>query len=167
MTKELHVVNRAHVDIDRSMSMDHRFDARLLVQTQWAPFAIELIFIGVETIRMGGPREYRGATGLVKRTTGPEEKQTVSLRFDSALEIAAERMLVRDRSDWLGSTLRLGLEVPHPDCAPATAILDGWRQCSQCADAFRAEPKETYAACPTCGRMTELALAGTAGDGAG
>jgi hypothetical protein len=167
MTKEMYVVNRAHVSFDHSMSMTHRFDARLLVQTQWDPFAIEIVFIGVQTLRMGDPGEYWDATGLVERTTRPVEKRTVSLKFDRGLEITAERLLVRDRSNWLGPTARLGSEVPHPDCVPATAILDRWRQCSACADAFDTEPSAIYAVCPTCGRMTELAVRETEGGNPG
>jgi hypothetical protein len=71
----------------------------------------------------------------------------------------AERLFVRDRSEWLGANLRLGSEVPAPDCIPAAMIADSWRQCSGCADAFEAAPSEVYAICPTCGRMTELAPA--------
>ena len=50
MAKELHLSNRGWVEPDRSMMMSHRFDARLLVQSQWDPVAIELLFIGIETL---------------------------------------------------------------------------------------------------------------------
>jgi hypothetical protein len=35
MAKELHVANRGWIDEGRSMTMTHRFDARLLIQSQW------------------------------------------------------------------------------------------------------------------------------------
>ena len=91
----------------------------------------------------------------------PIEKRLISLKFDNGLDITAERLFVRDRPDWLGPKTRLGSEVPDPDCVPAAVLLDGWRQCSACADAFEAKPSEVYAVCPACGRMTEF-VEGTA-----
>ena len=44
MTKEIHIINRGHVNPDHSMTMSHKFDGRLLIQSQWKPFAIELLF---------------------------------------------------------------------------------------------------------------------------
>jgi hypothetical protein len=156
MIKELHVVNRAHVNSDHSMVMDHRFDARLLVQTQWPPFALEIVLTGIEELRADSAREFWGATGLIEHWNVPTEGRRVSLKFDASFVVVAERMFVRDRSDWLGPKPRIGSEVPEPDCAPATAIVDRWRQCSACADAFEADPGEVHVVCPTCGRMTEL-----------
>jgi hypothetical protein len=157
MVKEFYLVNRAHVNADHSMLMNHRYDARLLVQTQWPPFALEIVLIGVQELRTEAAGEYWGATALMEHTTAPVEKRHISLKFDSSFEVAAERRLfVRDRSDWLGRKPRLGSEVPEPDCIPAAMIVDDWRQCSGCADAFAAPPSDLYAICPTCGRMTEL-----------
>lgn len=156
MAKEFHIVNRGHVNPDHSMSMNHRFDARLLVQTQWPPFALEMVFIGVESLRMEDPGEYWGAIATVEDTPAPVEKRRIAFQFDRSLWIKAERLLVCDRSDWLGSVTRLGAEVPHPDCVPATEIVETWRQCSGCGDAFEAESSAIYATCPACGQMTEL-----------
>ena len=58
MVKELYVVNRAHVNDDHSMTLNHRFDARLLVQIQRPPFAIEIVLIGIENLRTEGAGEY-------------------------------------------------------------------------------------------------------------
>jgi hypothetical protein len=156
MVKELYLINRAHVDIDHSMNMNHRFDARLLVQTQWAPFAIEIVLIGIEELRTESPGEYWGATAIIKNSAAPVEKRRVLLKFDSGFEVTAERLFVRDRSDWLGPKTRLGAEVPEPNCVSAAIIVDSWRQCSSCADAFEVEPSQVFAVCPTCSRMTEL-----------
>lgn len=60
MVKELRVVNRAYVRSDRSMVMNHRFDARLLVQTQWPPFALEIVLIGIEELQSENATEYWG-----------------------------------------------------------------------------------------------------------
>jgi hypothetical protein len=58
MIKELHLVNRAYVSSDHSMFMNHRFDAQLLVQTQWTPFAVEIIFIGIEEMRTDSASDF-------------------------------------------------------------------------------------------------------------
>lgn len=68
MVKELRVVNRAYVRSDRSMVMNHRFDARLLVQTQWPPFALEIVLIGIEELQSENATEYWGAIGIVDQT---------------------------------------------------------------------------------------------------
>jgi hypothetical protein len=154
MIKELRVVNRACIRSDRSMTMNHRFDARLLIQTQWPPFAIEIVLIGIEELKSENATEFWGATGTVDPTKEPGRR--VSLKFDRSFAVLAERMFFRDRSDWLGPKPRLGSEVPEPDCTPATTIADRWRQCSGCADAFEVDPGEIHVVCPTCGRMTEL-----------
>jgi len=137
--------------------MNHRFDVQLLVQTQWPPFAVEIVFNGIEEMRTESASEFWVATGSIEHTSGPTEKRRVSLRFDRSFVIVAERMFVRDRGDWLGPKSRLGSEVPEPSCALATTIDGGWRQCSACADAFEADPRDIYVLCPSCSRMTELA----------
>jgi hypothetical protein len=75
VVKEFYLVNRAHVNPDHSMSMNHRYDARLLIQTQWQPFALEIVLIGVEELRTDAAGEYWGATALMKHTTAPVEKR--------------------------------------------------------------------------------------------
>jgi hypothetical protein len=44
MAKEFHLMNRGWVDKDCQMMMSHSFDLQLLIQSQWEPYAIELIF---------------------------------------------------------------------------------------------------------------------------
>src|ERR1700730_17768045 len=79
MVKELHLVNRAYVSSDHSMIMNPRFDAQLLVQTQWPPFALEIILTGVEEMRTDNAREFWGATGSLEHTSAPTERRRVSL----------------------------------------------------------------------------------------
>ncbi|HET9227758.1 MAG TPA: hypothetical protein VFR31_13880 [Thermoanaerobaculia bacterium] len=155
MAKELHLVNRGWVDPDRSMTMTHGFDARLLIQTQWPPFAIELLFIGIEQLQAQPPGEFWGASGSVTLVEAPVEKRLVTIRFDDELAISAARLFVLDRSDWLGPRARFGVEVPHPDCVAANPMEDGWRQCSLCAEAFQESADVIYVLCPGCGTLTE------------
>jgi hypothetical protein len=115
MAKECHLINRGWVNSDHSMVMSHRFDARILVQSQWSPLAIELLFIGVERVEIGDPGEFWGASGSVVYERVPVEKRRISVAFDGALDITAERMFVLNRPDWTGPRSRFGGEVPQPD----------------------------------------------------
>ena len=154
MAKEFHIVNRGWVDGDKGMMMTHRFDGRVLIQTQGQLPAIELLFIGIEALVMGDPDEYYDASGSVVHGTVKTKK--ISMSFDNSLQITATRVFFRDRADWIGQRARMGSEVPCEGCVPAIALEERWRQCSSCADAFEAPPDETYAICPTCWQMTEL-----------
>lgn len=156
MAKELHLSNRGWVGPDRSMMMNHRFDARLLIHSQWEPAAIELLWIRIERLETDDPGEFWGASGTVEFVASPVEKRRVSITFDQALSITAEQLFIIDRPDWTGPRSRFGVEVPHPDCVPATQLADRWRQCSACADAFEELEEVVYCLCSGCGVMTEL-----------
>lgn len=157
MAKELHLLNRGWVDEDRAMTMCHRYDARLLLQTQWQVAAIELLFIGVESLETGDPGEFWGAGGSVAYKESPVETRRISMSFDTSLKITAERLFFVERPSWTGPDARMGLEVPHPGCIPAGSIGNGWRQCSFCAEAFEAPGGQIYLLCPGCKQLTELA----------
>ncbi len=51
LQKEIHLVNRTFVrDDDKNIVVANSspgFDAQILIQSQWEPFAIELLFIGI------------------------------------------------------------------------------------------------------------------------
>ena len=64
--------------------MNHRFDAQLLVQTQWPPFALEILLTGIEEMRTDSA-EFWGATGSIEHTSAPTENRRVPLTFDSKL----------------------------------------------------------------------------------
>lgn len=157
MAKELHLLNRGWVNEDRSMTMTHRYDARLLFQSQWEVVAVELLFLGVESLETGPPGDIWGGAGWVVRKAAPVEERRVSMSFDNSLKITAERLFFIERPAWTGPRARMGEEIPHPGCVPATAIGDPWRQCSACADAFEAPRGQRYVLCPGCSQLTELA----------
>jgi hypothetical protein len=156
MAKELHLVNRGWVNPDKSMVMSHRFDARLLVQSQWEPIAIELLLLDISSLHIGAPNEFWGATGRVVIHTFPVEGASISLNFDNDLKVTCGRLFYVDRTSWTGPDCRFGREVPHPDCVPATTIEGTWRQCSACADAFEVNLGVEFVLCPNCGVLTEL-----------
>lgn len=157
MTKELHLMNRGYVLPDHSMAMSHRFDAQILIHSQFPPGAIELLFIEIENMAIGAPGEYGGATGVICMTGKRVEKQIIEMTFDTGdLRISAGRLFCRVRSEWLGQQARFGDEVPMPEAIPAATIQGNWRQCSGCCNAWEEDPLHTFAICPECNAMTEL-----------
>lgn len=77
------------------------FDLRMVVQSQWEPHAIGLIFLDVQTLDLKDPSEYWVATGKVwhDSKTG---RQQVWVQFDKNLTICASRLFWRERPDWTG-----------------------------------------------------------------
>ena len=159
MTKELHLLNSGFVESGGAMQMGHRFDLRMLVQTQWEPFAVELIFAGVQKLELSDAGDYWDAAGSIQRDP-KAANQHIRFDFDRALTVTAERLFWRERPDWTGPTPRFGGEVPLTDAVPARIIHDQWRQCSGCAEAFECSSDVDYARCPSCGTLTELEPAG-------
>jgi hypothetical protein len=158
MAKELHIVNRGWIDEDRSMIMNHRFDARVLIQSQWRVPGLELLFVGVERLETGDPGEYGGALGSILHQATPVETRRILMVFDESLKITAQRAFFINRPEWTGPQTRMGSEVPSPECIPAATVDRRWRQCSSCADAFEASPEEIYVLCPSCKQLTELRI---------
>jgi hypothetical protein len=157
LTKEIHLVNRAFVrGSDKSMVMPARLDAQALIQSQWEPFAMELLFIGIRELHLSGAAEYWGASGVVEVVTSPVETKRVKLAFDSELKIASDYLFYRVREGWLGPRSFLRSEVPSFDAVPATVLQDRWRQCSSCLDAWEEQLTEVFSHCPQCGQLTEL-----------
>jgi hypothetical protein len=156
MTKEVHMINRGAVLPDHSMIMNHRLDAQVLMQSQWEPFALELLFTNIKAFQLGDAGEYWGATGIVDNRFAPVEERLVTLRFDSSLTIVSENLHIKTRRDWLGHQPVFGPEVPAADAVAACVLQDRWRQCSQCADAWEAEPRDEFSRCPGCGAITQL-----------
>jgi hypothetical protein len=156
MTKEIHLVNRGYVRPDKSMIMTHRFDAQVLIQSQWEPFAVELLFMGITELHLGNPGEYWGASGSVEVTTAPVEMKRIKMAFDSELTIVCQRLSYRVRKDWLGNKSFLKFEVPSADTVPAHIFENRWRQCSSCRDCWEEDLSEEFSYCENCGQLTEL-----------
>lgn len=156
MTKEAHLVNRAFVNPDHGMDMSHMFDLQLVVQSQWPPHGIELVFRGVRSLSVTDPGEYWGASGSVTAPAAGSPRRVIRLAFDSTLVVEAEQLLWRPRPEWLGHGTRLRGEVPAPEAVAATPIDTTWRQCSSCSEAWQAPADEIYARCPDCKEMTVL-----------
>jgi len=154
MIKEMRIANRAFVGPDRRMMMGHRYDAQVLVQSQWARFARELVFIEMTELGMGEAGEYSTGGGSVEQILHPVEHRQIKMLFDEQFEITAARLFFRDRPNWLGQRTRLRGEVPSPDAVSACRIEADWRQCSACSDAWQEWAEIEYSYCPTCSRLT-------------
>ncbi len=155
MTKEVHLVNRGWVDPDRSMAMCHRFDVRLLIQSQCRPSAIELLFTGVGQLVTGSPGEYWGGSGVVEHVTELVEQTVIRINLDGGeFEIESERLFYRDRPDWLGQSSRFGTEVAQPEFVEALVLDETCWQCSACMATFDVTPESDYHHCPGCRVLT-------------
>ena len=159
MTKEIHLTNRGFVQPDKCMAMSHKYDAQVLIQSQWDPFAIELLFAGIEDMHLASPREYWGAGGVVETGIKPLNSSRITMSFDNSLKIVCSELLYRIRENWLGKESFLRSEVPSPEAVPAKTVQDNWRQCSSCRDAWEVPICEEFAYCPSCGLLTQLAIA--------
>jgi hypothetical protein len=140
--------------------MRHRYDARLLLQSHRAPSggegssAIELLFTGIEQLEMSHIGAVWDASGTIETTGTPGERQRVTMRFHGGFVVTAERLYFIDRPEWTGACSRFDAEVPAPDCVPAIPMVDDWRQCSSCDNAFQVPTEDVYVFCPHCGALT-------------
>jgi len=156
MAKEFHIGNRGHVMSDHSMAMSHCFDLQLLIQSQCAPFCVELVFCNVRDLRISNPGEFYDATGSVTRVSAPVGKVDIELEFDACLSIKAEELYYCVRDSWLGPQTFFGHEIPSSAAIPASKIDEVWRQCSNCSDAWEESPDVVFSRCPSCGELTEI-----------
>lgn len=157
MAKEIHVINRGCVLPDHVMAPRHQYDIQLLIQSQWPPYAIELVFINVHQFQLNRPQEYWEASGKVEKISSPVEKTTIQIAFDhDALVISCERLFYRFRGEWLGYKMYLSSEIPSPEAIPAQNIDGTWRMCSECLNTWEDPANSSFSTCPRCGRVTEL-----------
>ncbi|MFZ0562062.1 MAG: hypothetical protein WBX02_20530 [Terriglobales bacterium] len=156
MAKEIHLVNRGYVLPDKSMRMNHRYDAQILIQSQWEPFGLELLFVGIQELHLARAGEYWEGSGSVEVTTTPVETRRIKMAFDADLKVVSESLFYRIRREWLGNKAFLKSEVPSPDAVPSLVLQDKWRQCSSCQDAWEEEISEDFSHCPKCGNLTVL-----------
>jgi len=159
LTKEMRIVSDGWVSEDLSMMPPERFQAQLLIQSQFQPVAVELFFHGVASLQViaasycfEGSIEYSG--GAQRR--GQAEGDVV-LRLDD-LEITATRAFYRLRPTWHGRALRLRGDLPCIDAVPATRLKGEWRQCPECCEAWEEAQEVQFSRCPGCGRVTELVV---------
>lgn len=156
MTKEIHMVNRGGVLADHTMLMKHQFDTQIIIQSQWQPYAIELLFCDVLQFSIDDALDYVSTTGSVKQVSIANETLRVELKFDTAVKISARRLFFRVQPDYLGIGARLRSEVPSPTAIGAKLIEGGWRQCLDCTETWEEDPQAAYSVCPKCLVLTEL-----------
>lgn len=156
MTKEVHMINRGGVLEDHKMLMSHQFDAQVLIQSQWQPYAIELFFCDVQQVSVVNALDYASATGTVAQESKADETPLLTINFDSAVKISSRRLYFKVQPDFLGIRARLTSEVPAPNVFTAR-LLDGhWRQCSACTETWEDDPDQIYSVCPKCQMLTEI-----------
>lgn len=156
MTKEFYVINRGFVGPDKAMYMGHQFDGRFLIQSQWKPYGLELLFEDIFSLEVDGAEAYWGASGVVENNIFPVTQRKIKMSFDASLKITASRLFFRERSEWLGVKAFLGQEVSSSQMIAAVTLDGNWRQCSGCAEAWEEHDEIEIARCPNCKQLTEL-----------
>lgn len=148
--KEAHILNRGYVQKhDRSLVMDEGFDVQLIVQTQNRDFEVEVVLCGVDSCNLDSHMFDDGLECSIRETgTWPEREIKIG-------DLSGSQLFYRSREK-SGSSSVLGPELPSPSAIPASKIEPGWRQCSNCADAWQESETTTTSRCPSCASVTEL-----------
>jgi len=146
------MINRGFVHKNKSMDMSHQFDARILFQTQWDPIAFELLCINVSHLSATGPEEFSGSSGKVIQV--PET--LIELSLDGEFTVQCKKLFYKLCPEKYGNLEHLGSEIPSCNMVCATLIEPGWRQCSNCSEAWQIEDYRKISTCPKCNTVTEL-----------
>lgn len=157
MLKEMQIINRGYVMKNKSMNMDHRFDAKLLFQTQWDPIAFELVCIGVNHFNATGPEEFMGSSG--RFIDSPE--QLIELSLDGDFIIQCKQLFYKITPELHGNNEHLGSQVPSTEMVSATKLDRNWRQCGECSNAWEVSPEIEIATCPSCDKVTCTSVKGS------
>jgi hypothetical protein len=137
--------------------VDGSLDIRMLIAANGNPsiFGIELLCFGVIIFSMQKLNELsfdlRSDVGSVTIDLGNK------LIGEKDCWIVAKEIKVGfwDK-DYLGSSLKLGFEIPQDNAITAIPIGDYWRQCSNCSNAWNELPQNIFSRCTGCGELTKL-----------
>ena len=152
MLKELQMINRAFVMESKSMDMWHRFDVKILFQTQWDPIAFELVCLDVSYLSTTEPDVFEGSSGNFIES--PE--QLIKLSLDGEFVVHCKRLYYKLSPELYGNNEHLGSQVPCNEMVKAEILEDEWRQCGNCSDAWEVSVSRKIATCPSCNKVTYL-----------
>lgn len=152
LIKEIHLVNTAFVDSNRSMSMDFEYNARLLIQSQFNPIGIEMILIDIRKIHFVKLFEIFG--GTIKEIK--ENEELIELTFDDEVQLECRDILFKIQEGYFGNQVFLNGQVPKENMVYSVKIENSWRQCEHCSEAWKLDEKIEISACPKCNKLTEL-----------
>ncbi len=150
MLKEMQIINRGYVMENKSMNMDHSFDAKNLFQTQWDPVAFELVCIGVSHLKATGAEEFMGSSG--KFIESPE--RLIELSLDGDFIIQCKQLFYKITPGLYGNSEHLGSQIPSVNMVLATKLENNWRQCSECSNIWEVSSVLKIATCPSCNKVT-------------
>lgn len=154
MLKEMQVINRGYVMKDKSMNMDHRFDSKILFQTQWEPIAFELVCIGINHLNITSSEEFTGSPSEGEFVDSPV--QQIELSLDGDFVIQCEKLFYKITPKFHGNSEHFGSQVPSTNMVQATKLENIWRQCGNCSNAWEISLVFKIATCPSCNKITCL-----------
>ena len=132
-------------------------DLRMVVAAAGNPtvFGIEFLCFNVMAFSLQGLDELafecKCKTGNVELNFG-----NASMHTKDCWIVSKEVQVAFLGKEYLGPSLRIGLELPQKDAIVATSIDELWRQCTNCSNAWRENPNVDYSRCPQCGQLTKL-----------
>lgn len=133
----------------RLLSRGNMFDVQLLVQSANLDQDVEIVLHRVESYVLCAGVLDDGLPCTIRETgTWPPREVTVG-------DLTAAEFFYRKRPK-SGPGAVLEGEMPSPVAVPASDLGKGWRQCSECSDAWEESPARIFSRCPSCGALTEL-----------
>ncbi len=154
MVKELQMINRGYVKKDKSMVTSHRFDTRILIQSQWNPIAFELVCIDTQHLSAIDPREYMGCSG--KFIESPEK--LIELSLDDDFIVQCKKLFYKLCPEYFGNYEHLGSQIPTDEMQQGISLGSNWWQCSNCSEAWQVDEGRKYSTCPKCNGVAKLAV---------
>jgi hypothetical protein len=146
--KEARVFNRGYVHKDsRSLDEGNGFDLQLLFQSQNRDYDIEVILSGAQSFQFDSSVLDDGMACSIE--VGYPTQQVL---FGN---VYAARLFYRTHPK-NGVGAFLGQELPSPEAIPAAILEPGWRQCSNCCDAWQETDEVQFSRCPSCASLTEV-----------
>jgi len=155
--KEVHIVATEYIpapDVNQQLEWSPYPHARLLVQVMWPrPSTFEFILLHLFEMSIA-----TDCSGLICEQSITCESLSVEGRLKFSVcggYFLVERILWREKPEWLGIHSRFGDEIPISPKV-ALALPDDWIICPSCADGWQLEKEPQFRKCPSCGQVCEI-----------
>jgi len=150
IVKDARLLNRGYVDAQsRSLHEGDGFDVQIVFQSQNVEHDVEVILCRVQSCNFDAS-VLEEAMACSIRETGTWPERAIHLG-----DLCCAQIFYRLHPK-SGQGAILGPELPSSLAIPATQLKLGWRQCSECLDAWQEADETLISRCPACGSLTEL-----------
>lgn len=147
--KELHLVNSAYVDQEKSMDLNFEYQVRMLIHSMSFPYALELLLGEVLGLELGSPTSGVGISNIEMTWETTTSHKRILLELENN-KIIARRLMYRGAPNWIGNYSRFGEEIILDPLLPVTPLENGWVLCTNCQVVWDAKNRQIQK-CPNCG----------------